>query len=55
MRIEFNDWADLVTGQECQMMTGGRRVYPGSLVSILITYMKKLLDSDWLRKECKNE
>ena len=23
-------------------------------LTILITYMKKLLDSGWLRKECKN-
>ena len=23
-------------------------------ISPIITYMKKLLDSDWLRKECKN-
>ena len=23
-------------------------------ITVLITYLKKLLDSDWLRKECKN-
>ena len=29
-------------------------IFEGHGVMALITYMKKLLDSDWLRKECKN-